>query len=126
MIADVLGRDECEVVSQAELMKDLGAESIELLEMSWRCEKQFGVALPFQKLMGDPGAIDSEGFVTPQGLAALKLRMLLPVETLGARPKPEDLKRLLTVGAVERYIAASLRGELGDRASAPLSPTVTT
>lgn len=50
VIVDALGVDEDEVVPEAVLTGDLGAESIDFLDIAFRLEKQFKVKVPRGKI----------------------------------------------------------------------------
>ena len=45
-LVDALGVDEEDVTSGAALFKDLGAESIDLLDIVFRLERNFGIKIP--------------------------------------------------------------------------------
>ena len=46
IIVESLGIDEASVTDDAALVRDLGAESIDFLDMSFKCQQTFGVDLP--------------------------------------------------------------------------------
>lgn len=46
ILAESLGADEATVVDEASLVRDLGAESIDFLDISFKCQQTFGVDLP--------------------------------------------------------------------------------
>jgi len=46
IIVESLGLDEAAVTDDAALVRDLGAESIDFLDMSFKCQQAFGVDLP--------------------------------------------------------------------------------
>jgi acyl carrier protein len=48
LIAESLGVDETSVTAQAALVADLGAESIDFLDLSFKCQQTFGVDLPMR------------------------------------------------------------------------------
>jgi len=48
MIVESLGVDEASVVPEAALIGDLGAESIDFLDLSFKCQQTFGVDLPMR------------------------------------------------------------------------------
>jgi acyl carrier protein len=48
LIVESLGVDEANVTSEAALMSDLGAESIDFLDLSFKCQQTFGVDLPMR------------------------------------------------------------------------------
>jgi len=48
LIVESLGVDEANVTSEAALVRDLGAESIDFLDLSFKCQQAFGVDLPMR------------------------------------------------------------------------------
>src|SRR5256885_14936756 len=50
IIVESLGVDEAAVTDDAALVRDLGAESIDFLDMSFKCQQTFGVDLPVRLL----------------------------------------------------------------------------
>jgi len=48
LIVEALGVDEANVTADAELITDLGAESIDFLDLSFKCQMMFGVDLPMR------------------------------------------------------------------------------
>lgn len=50
ILVDSLGVDEQEVVPEASLVRDLGAESIDLLDIGFRVQQTFGVSLPTSEI----------------------------------------------------------------------------
>ena len=61
IIADKLNVDENEVTENAEFTKDLGADSLDTVELIMEFEKEFGITIPDDKAEGITtvkGAID--------------------------------------------------------------------
>src|SRR3989442_11522571 len=52
IIVESLGVDEAAVTDDAALIRDLGAESIDFLDMSFKCQQTFGVDLPVRLVHG--------------------------------------------------------------------------
>ena len=50
VLIDALGVDDDEVTGEATLMGDLGAESIDFLDIVFRLEKAFGIKIPREEL----------------------------------------------------------------------------
>ena len=48
LIVESLGVDEASVTAEAQLIADLGAESIDFLDLSFKCQQTFGVDLPMR------------------------------------------------------------------------------
>ena len=80
VLVDALGVDDDEVEAQATLMGDLGAESIDFLDIVFRLEKSFNLKIPREELFPAEGIMSDADFVdngklTEKGLAELKVRM---------------------------------------------------
>src|SRR5437870_11041482 len=78
-LVEALGVDEEEVTPQATLVGDLGAESIDFLDIVFRLEKSFNIKIPRGELFPDdvlnnPDYV-SNGKFTPQGLQQIKRAM---------------------------------------------------
>jgi acyl carrier protein len=78
-LVDALGVDEEEVTPDATLTGDLGAESIDFLDIVFRLEKGFNIKIPRGELFPD-GIFNNPEFVkdgrlTASGLAQLKTSM---------------------------------------------------
>src|SRR5256886_14086921 len=54
IIVESLGVDEAAVTDDAALIRDLGAESIDFLDMSFKCQQTFGVDLPVRLVHDRP------------------------------------------------------------------------
>ncbi len=52
IIVDKLGIDETEVTEAAEFTKDLGADSLDTVELIMEFEKEFGITIPDDKAEG--------------------------------------------------------------------------
>src|SRR5918911_2290434 len=79
VLVDALGVDEDEVTPEAVIRDDLGAESIDFLDIMFRLEKAFGIKIPKgemydENLANDPNIVQN-GVVTPAGIAMLKGKM---------------------------------------------------
>src|SRR5207302_8967461 len=79
-LMEALNVDEEEIKPTATLQGDLGAESIDFLDIVFRLEREFGIKIPRGELFpesifqGDPEFV-AEGRVTPKGLDELRTRM---------------------------------------------------
>jgi acyl carrier protein len=117
IIADALYVDKEEVVREASLMKDLGAESIDFLDIIFRLEKEFGIKLPKGEaerrargnLTDDEFAIN--GLIQEKGLACLRAAMPEVDPTLIKHGLyVRDIPTLFTVGTFERMACEQLFG----------------
>ena len=82
IIAQALKVSESEVTLESSLIKDLGAESIDFLDIVFRLEKAFKIKIPKgelfpEKLLTDARYV-SDGRVTAAGLEELKKRVRGP------------------------------------------------
>jgi acyl carrier protein len=112
-LVDALGVDDEDVTPQATLVGDLGAESIDFLDIVFKLEKAFDVKIPREELFPEDVLTDAqyvaEGTVTPEGLAELKKRMpWADLSKFEANPRVQDFGDLLTVSDLRRYIQSKL------------------
>jgi acyl carrier protein len=114
VLVDALGVDDDEVTIEATLMGDLGAESIDFLDIVFRLEKAFGMKIPREELFpAESLMMDSElihnGKLTEKGLAELRERM--PHTDLSEFEKDPDINKmadLFTVNAIVNYVENKL------------------
>src|SRR5262245_61278025 len=116
VIVEALNVDADEVTPGATLQGDLGAESIDFLDIVFRLEREFGITIPRGELFpesifqGNPEFVQ-DGRVTEKGLAELKARM--PFADLSEFEKDPELGHisdLFTVELIARYIEGKLQG----------------
>ena len=114
-LVEALNVDECEIQPTATLQGDLGAESIDFLDIVFRLEREFGIKIPRGELFpesifqGDPEFVH-DGKLTPKGMAELKTRMPYADLTRFERdPNFEGLRDLFTVDLISRYIESKLQ-----------------
>src|SRR6266576_2985952 len=80
VLAQSLNVDEEDLTPTATLQGDLGAESIDFLDIVFRLEREFAISIPRGELFpesffqGNPDLIQ-EGKVTDQGIGELRARM---------------------------------------------------
>ena len=108
-LVDALGVDEEEVTPQARLVGDLGAESIDFLDIVFRLEKAFDIKIPRGELFPEDILTNAEfvqnGRLTPDGLVQLKARMpFADLTNFSANPAVQDFGNLLTVQDMCRYV----------------------
>lgn len=109
ILVDALAVDEDEVTMQAVLTKDLGAESIDFLDIVFKIEQAFGIKIAQGELFPEGGAQDpkfvKDGKITPDGLASLKARMP-HVDFSGFEKDPQVAKvgELFTVETLVKFV----------------------
>jgi acyl carrier protein len=113
-LVEALNVDEDEVRPAATLQGDLGAESIDFLDIVFRLEREFGIKIPRGELFpesifqGDPEFVQ-DGRVTDKGLAELRARLpFADLSRFEQEPEVSALGDLFTVGLITRYIEAKL------------------
>jgi acyl carrier protein len=114
ILVEALGADEDEVTPGATLVSDLGAESIDFLDIVFNLEKEFDIKIPRGELFpenlaaeGDGLAVD--GVVTEEGLT--KLREKLPfadIEAFAADPQVANIQDLFTVDMLVNFVSDKL------------------
>lgn len=112
-LMDALGVDEDEVTPEATMVGDLGAESIDFLDIVFKLEKAFGINIPREELFPDDILTNADyvkdGKVTPQGIAELKSRLpWADLSRFESNPRVQDFGNLLTVNDLCRYVERKL------------------
>lgn len=106
LIAQTLALEVEEVTPPSKFFDDLGGESIDVLDLQFKCEKHWGVKVQFGGIMG-PGQIktDEQGRLTAESVAALCERFP-SFRAGGIREgmKVDDLRGLLTVQTISDYM----------------------
>jgi acyl carrier protein len=135
VLVEALNADEQDITPEAILHRDLGAESIDLLDIVFRLEREFGIHIERDELF--PASIfqDDAGFVqngkvTDRGL--VRLRSQLPYADLsgfeGDR-RVSAIPDLFTVDLVKRFIVwklsqgARIDGAHGGAVTSSVSPS---
>ena len=115
-LVDALGVDEEEVTPQATMVGDLGAESIDFLDIVFKLEKSFSIEIPRKELSPEDILTNADfvqdGKVTAAGIAELKRRMpFVDFAKFESNPQVREFSNLLTVGDLCRYIEAKVSGK---------------
>ena len=108
-LVDALGVDDEDVTPEATMVGDLGAESIDFLDIVFRLEKAFEIEIPRSELFPEDILTNAEyvqdGKVTEAGIAELKERMpFADLTKFEANPVVQEFGNLLTVGDMCRYV----------------------
>lgn len=112
-LVDALGVDDDEVTPEATMVGDLGAESIDFLDIVFRLEKAFSIEIPRSELFPEDILTNSEyvqdGRVTEAGIAELKKRMpFADLTKFESNPTVQDFGNLLTVSDLCRYVESKV------------------
>lgn len=109
VLANALGVDEEEVKPESSLTADLGAESIDFIDIIFRLEKAFDIKIPSGDLF--PGNILNDekfvqaGTVTEAGLQELREKVpYLDIDKFAKDPQITKLADQFTVQMVINYI----------------------
>jgi len=113
-LVEALNVDEEEIKPTATLQGDLGAESIDFLDIVFRLEREFGIKIPRGELFpesifsGDPDFVQN-GKVTDRGLNELRTRMpFADLSKFEKNPELAGISDLFTVQMITRYIEGKL------------------
>ena len=109
-LIDALGVDDDEVTEEATMVGDLGAESIDFLDIVFKLEKSFDITIPREELFPDDILTNADyvadGKLTPEGVAQLKERMpFADLAKFEADPQVQNFGNLLTVKDLCSYVA---------------------
>ncbi len=113
-LVEALNVEEDEISPASTLQGDLGAESIDFLDIVFRLEREFGIKIPRNELFpesifqGDPDFVQN-GKVTQKGLDELRTKM--PFADIGKFEKNPELTAisdLFTVDMITKYIEGKL------------------
>ena len=118
-LVEALNVDEEDIQPTSTLQGDLGAESIDFLDIVFRLEREFGIKIPRGELFpesifqGDPDFV-ANGRVTAKGLEELRTRMpFADLDQFEQNPDLSNLSDLFTVDLITRY----LHGKLAQKAN---------
>ena len=119
-LQEALHRDENEITMKSTIMEDLGAHSIDFLDIVFRLEREFGIRIPRGELFpesifqGDPDFVNSTGKITDKGLKYLQQRF--PWADISQLARESDgytytssLSDLFTVEFLVNYIESRLQ-----------------
>jgi acyl carrier protein len=112
-LVDALGVDEEDVTPEATLVGDLGAESIDFLDIVFRLEKGFSIKVTQGELIPEDVLKDTrfveDGKVTETGLAELRKRMpYANLDEFAQNPVVQDFPKLFTVADLCRFVEGKL------------------
>lgn len=116
IIADALGRDVAQVQMASNLMEELGAESLDFLDIVFRLEREFGIQITRGEMerasRGDltPDEFAPGGVISERGLA--RLRELMPEAADRIKPglRPAMILSLFTVQTFANMVVGKREG----------------
>ncbi|MFM9196415.1 MAG: acyl carrier protein [Planctomycetia bacterium] len=114
-LVDALGVDEEDVSPNATMVGDLGAESIDFLDIVFRLEKAFGIKISRGELFPEDVLSSAEyvvdGKVNARGIEALKTRMpFADLSQFEKNPSVQNFANTLTVEDMVRYVQTKVAG----------------
>jgi len=114
-LVEALALDDDEVTAGATLTGDLGAESIDFLDIVFRLEKSFDIKIPRGELFPDnivnnPDFV-KDGSLTEAGLTELKTRMPhADFSDFEQNPDINNMGELFTVQTIVNYVMTKVAG----------------
>ncbi len=109
-LMDVLGLDADEVEPSSRFFHDLQGESIDLLDLSFQCQKKFGIDLKFQNLT-TAGFLETDAAGNLTEASAQRFQSAYPfldIDLLRNDPSAEGIKNMLTVDALVSMVEHAL------------------
>ena len=117
-LVDALNVEQEEIKPTSTLQGDLGAESIDFLDIVFRLEREFGIKIPRNELFpesifqGDPDFVQN-GKVTPKGLDELRQKMpFADISRFEKNPELTAISDLFTVEMITKYIEGKLNAKV--------------
>ncbi|MEC7501823.1 MAG: acyl carrier protein [Planctomycetota bacterium] len=112
-LVDALGVDDDEVTPEATLVGDLGAESIDFLDIVFRLEKSFDIKIPRGELFPEDILTNTDyvvdGTINAEGLAELKKRMpFADLSKFEENPVVQEFATSLTVQDMCNYVESKV------------------
>lgn len=115
ILVDALAVDEDEVTPTATLMGDLGAESIDLMDIDFKLQQVFKFKTMQGELFPDGVRQDTtfvkDGKITPDGVKRLKDRLPhFDFSKIEADPSIKNVANVFTVDAIVNFVERKLAG----------------
>jgi acyl carrier protein len=110
-VADVLALDPAKVTPEASLIADLGAESLDFLDLVFRLETEYGVKIPRDgiRLAAQEGLADGfekGGVLTDEALERMRILMPeVPAAKLATGLRTHQIPELFTMESFVRLVA---------------------
>jgi acyl carrier protein len=112
-LVEALGVDDDEVKPEATLVVDLGAESIDFLDIVFRLEKSFDIKIPRGELFPEDILTNTDyvtdGRINAEGLTELKKRMpFADLSKFEENPVVQEFPNSLTVQDMCNYVESKV------------------
>ncbi len=115
-VAQALARDPAEVSLNSRLFADLEAESIDLLDIVFRLEREFKIQIPRGRIIEDArgdlseAEFENNGVLTAAGLARLRDYLSeVPADNFRPRMNIADVPTLFTVETMCKMVVRAMR-----------------
>ena len=113
VLEEALGADADEITPDATLFGDLGAESIDILDISFQLEQAFGFKIAQGELIPESVLRDPkyvvDGKITPDGIRELKSRMpWVNFASIEADPQVRKVPQAFTVDTLVKFVEQKL------------------
>jgi acyl carrier protein len=106
-IVDTLGIEENSVTLQSSLMKDLGAESLDFLDINYRLEQTFGIKMArhtmlehIEEMFGEDSAINKDGQLTEKAIQLLNARFGESTSGLSSGMDMDEVANIINVQSI--------------------------
>ena len=103
-IVETLRVEESTITPESSLINDLGAESLDFLDINYRLEQAFGMKMGrhfvlehIEEMFGEGTAIDEDGCLTDKAVEVLKLRFGDNMPDLKAGMDMDEVPAMITV-----------------------------
>ena len=116
VLVDALAVDDDEVVCGARLVEDLGAESIDFLDITFRLEKSFDIKIEQGEMFPEAVLSDQnyvkEGKVTDEGMALLRERLpYADLDEFDASRSVAEFSNIFTVQTLLDFVKTKLEAK---------------
>lgn len=110
-IVETLRGDEKSITAESSLTKDLGAESLDFLDINYRLEQTFGIKMArhfilehIEDMFGEGTAIDENGQLTEKAIKLLSIRFGDQYADLKPGADMDSVPALITVRSMARGV----------------------
>ena len=111
VIVETLRVDETAIKPDTSLIKDLGAESLDFLDINYRLEQTFGIKMArhfvlehIEEMFGEGSAIDENGKLTGKAIELLKIRLGDKIPELTPGMDMDEIPTLITAQSIAKGI----------------------
>jgi len=110
-VVETLRVDENIIKPESSLINDLGAESLDFLDINYRLEQAFGIKMArhfvlehVEEMFGEGSAIDEEGRLTEKAIELLKVRIGENLGGLSAGTDMDEVPSMVTAHTISSAV----------------------